>query len=163
MLMFSMSSMGFNSMACLQSASGMNTSSIIPSVSSISSPLSTSYPSPTSASAHSHYPMYKDSGYPGMTSSIASLRLKAKQHQSGFTSYSPQPPLSPRSSSLSACQYTGGVPDRTLLWLARRQHRKWSLIGQGLPPPAPPSGTTLGRMGAWIYWLVSDPGISISN
>lgn len=119
--------MGFNSMACLQSASaaGMNSAPIMPSVTSISSPLSTSAtypaaPTASSAAAHSaaaHYPtMYKDSSYPGMSSSIASLRLKAKQHQSGFTSYSPQPPpLSPRSSSLSACQYTGGVPDRTLL------------------------------------------------
>ena len=45
------------------------------------------------------------------------LRLKAKQHQAagGFTSYSPQPPLSPRSSSsLSACQYNL-PPDRPLI------------------------------------------------
>ena len=101
--------MGFNSMACLQSATGMNTSSIMPSV-SISSSLSAPTP-PYHTPSTSHYSMYKDPGYPGMTSSIASLRLKAKQHQSGFSSYSPQPPLSPRSSSLSACQYTG-TPDR---------------------------------------------------
>ena len=111
---FSMSSMGFNSMACLQSASTMNSSSIMPSVTSISSSLSSSS-SPYSTPAPSHYNMYKDykeSTYPGMSSSIASLRLKAKHHQSGFSSYSPQPPLSPR--SLSACQYTG-APDRPII------------------------------------------------
>ncbi|XP_023319504.1 pituitary homeobox x isoform X2 [Eurytemora carolleeae] len=110
----SMSSMGFNSMACLQSASTMNSSSIMPSVTSISSSLSSSS-SPYSTPAPSHYNMYKDykeSTYPGMSSSIASLRLKAKHHQSGFSSYSPQPPLSPR--SLSACQYTG-APDRPII------------------------------------------------
>ena len=110
--------MGFNSMACLQSASSMN-SSIMPSVSSISTSLSAPaapYPAPNpSTTPYPMYKDYKDSSYPGMTSSIASLRLKAKQHQSGFSSYSPQPPpLSPRSSSLSACQYTG-APDRPVL------------------------------------------------
>ena len=98
----------------------MNSSSIIPSVTSISSSLSTPaapYGSPSHSS--SHYPVYKDSmpGYPCMTSSIASLRLKAKQHQAaGFPSYSPQPPpLSPRSSSsLSACQYNL-APERPLI------------------------------------------------
>ena len=118
----SMSTMGFNSMACLQTASGMNSSAIMPSVSSISTSLATpSYHTP--AATTTPYPVYKDykdykdaGSYPGMTSSIASLRLKAKQHQSGFTSYSPQPPpLSPRSSSLSACQYTGALPDRPVL------------------------------------------------
>ena len=54
------------------------------------------------------------------------LIIQAKQHQSCFSSYSPpipgansvgaiQPPLSPRSSSLSACQYTGGESDRTII------------------------------------------------
>ena len=130
---FSMPAMGFN-MGCLQSASSMNSSSIMPSVTSISSTLTsptTPYGSHTPTTT-THYPMYKDSmsvykdsmsvykdsmtGYPGMTSSIASLRLKAKQHQVGFTSYSPQPPpLSPRSSSsLSACQYTA-TPDRPII------------------------------------------------
>ena len=71
-------------------------------------------PSTTPYPMYKDYKDYKDSSYPGMTSSIASLRLKAKQHQSGFSSYSPQPPLSPRSSSLSACQYTG-APDRPVL------------------------------------------------
>jgi len=122
----SMPAMGFN-MGCLQSASSMNSSSIMPSVTSISSTLTgptTPYGSHTPTTT-THYPMYKDSmsvykdsmsGYPGMTSSIASLRLKAKQHQVGFTSYSPQPPpLSPRSSSsLSACQYTA-TPDRPII------------------------------------------------
>ena len=120
-----MSSMGFNSMACLQSAGGMNSGSIMPSVTSISSiSSSSSYSNP----APSPYaPMYKDStAYPVMSSSsIASLRLRAKQHQSGFGSYSPPPPtavqssappLSPRSASsasaLSACQYTG---DRSII------------------------------------------------
>ena len=112
-----MPTMGFN-MGCLQSASTMN--SIMPSVTSISSSLSAPAP-PYGSPGHSssHYPVYgKDSvgGYPCMTSSIASLRLKAKQHQAtGFTSYSPQPPLSPRSSSsLSACQYNL-APERPLI------------------------------------------------
>ena len=54
------------------------------------------------------------------------LIIQAKQHQSCFSSYSPpipgansvgaiQPPLSPRSSTLSACQYTGGESDRTII------------------------------------------------
>ena len=123
----SMPGMGFN-MGCLQSSS-MNSSSIMPSVTSISptlpSPATGPYGSPAPTTT-SHYPMYKDSmsvykdsmaaGYTGMSSSIASLRLKAKQHQVGFSSYSPQPPpLSPRSSSsLSACQYTA-TPDRTII------------------------------------------------
>ena len=124
-----MSTMGFN-------MGSMNSSSIMPSVTSISPSLNTSTPygshnTPTTSS----YPTYKDSmsvykdsmsvykdsmsvykdsmgaTYPGMSSSIASLRLKAKQHQVGFGSYSPQPPpLSPRSS----CQY-GGTPERPLL------------------------------------------------
>lgn len=47
-----------------------------------------------------------------MSSSIATLRLKAKQHQSGFASpYSTQSSVSPvsrsNSGSLSACQYAG--------------------------------------------------------
>ena len=72
-------------MACLQSAAGagMNGSSIMPSVSSslssgISAP-TTPYPNPSPSSTTSHYNMYKDykdNGYPGMSSSIASLRLK---------------------------------------------------------------------------------------
>ena len=90
----------------------------------ISSPVDVTLPRGTTpAATTTPYPVYKDykdykdaGSYPGMTSSIASLRLKAKQHQSGFTSYSPQPPpLSPRSSSLSACQYTGALPDRPVL------------------------------------------------
>ena len=138
-----MSSMGFNSMACLQSAAGaagMNGSSIMTphsasSLGCVVSAPTTPYPNPSPSSTTSHYSnMYKDSaavaaGYPGMSSSIASLRLKAKQHQSGsgFGSYSPplgvgstsgggsiQPPLSPRSSTLSACQY-GTEPDRSLI------------------------------------------------
>ena len=73
----SMPAMGFN-MGCLQSASTMNSSSIMPSVTSISSSLATPAP-PYGSPSHSssHYPMYgKDSvtGYPCMTSSIASLR-----------------------------------------------------------------------------------------
>ena len=111
-----MSTMGFN-------MGSMNGSSIMPSVTSISPTLnssSTVYGSHSTPSTTA-YPMYKDSmsvykdsmtaGYPGMSSSIASLRLKAKQHQVGFSSYSPQPPpLSPRSS----CQYTA-TPDRPLI------------------------------------------------
>ena len=130
-----MSTMGFN-------MGSMNSSSIMPSVTSISPSLNTStvpYGSAQHTPATTSYPgMYKDSmsvykdsmsvykdsmssvykdsmasTYPGMTSSIASLRLKAKQHQvAGFGSYSPpqpQPPLSPRSS----CQYTGPQPGNT--------------------------------------------------
>jgi len=114
----SMPGMGFN-MGCLQSASSMNSSTIMPSVTSISSTLSASAP-PYGSSTTNPYPVYgKDAmpGYPSMTSSIASLRLKAKQHQVEFGSYSPQPPpLSPRSSaasSLSACQYN--APDRPII------------------------------------------------
>ena len=73
----SMPAMGFN-MGCLQSASTMNSSAIMPSVTSISSSLAAPAP-PYGSPSHSssHYPMYgKDSvtGYPCMTSSIASLR-----------------------------------------------------------------------------------------
>ena len=115
--------MGFN-------MGSMNSSSIMPSVTSISPSLNTSTPygSHTNPTTTTSYPMYKDSmsvykdsmsvykdsmsaTYPGMSSSIASLRLKAKQHQVGFGSYSPQPPpLSPRSS----CQY-GSTPERPLI------------------------------------------------
>ena len=134
--------MGFN-------MGSMNSSSIMPSVTSISPSLNTStvpYGSGQHAPVTTSYPgMYKDSmsvykdsmsvykdsmsvykdsmssvykdsmasTYPGMSSSIASLRLKAKQHQVvGFGSYSPPqpgPPLSPRSS----CQYTGPQPGNT--------------------------------------------------
>ena len=123
-----MSTMGFN-------MGSMNSSSIMPSVTSISPSLNTStvpYGSGQHAPVTTSYPgMYKDSmsvykdsmssvykdsmasTYPGMSSSIASLRLKAKQHQVvGFGSYSPPqpgPPLSPRSS----CQYTGPQPGNT--------------------------------------------------
>lgn len=50
-----------------------------------------------------------------MSSSIASLRLKAKQHSSGFVSgYSSVSPVSrSNSTGLSACQYAG-VPDRAV-------------------------------------------------
>jgi len=119
----SMSTMGFN-MGCLNTGT-MNSSSIMPSVtgSTISSSLtgpSPPYPvhsPPTSMTPSSHYPSYKAATsmdtYPGMSSSIASLRLKAKQHQAaGFGSYSPQPPpLSPRSS----CQYTGAAAERPII------------------------------------------------
>lgn len=49
-----------------------------------------------------------------MTSSIASLRLKAKQH-SGFVGYSSVSPVRSSSAGLSACQYAGsgiGVGER---------------------------------------------------
>lgn len=49
-----------------------------------------------------------------MTSSIASLRLKAKQH-SGFVGYSSMSPVRSSSAGLSACQYAGsgiGVSER---------------------------------------------------
>ena len=132
-----MSTMGFNGMACLQSATSMNqlnTSSIMPSVTCISSPLTTPappYPAhPATNSSPYPVPVYgKDSSvmYP-MSTSIASLRLKAKQHaNSGFASYASHPPLSPRSgsssaaaqaaataASLSACQY-GASPDRPII------------------------------------------------
>merc|ERR1719471_813262 len=67
----SMPAMGFN-MGCLQSASTMNSSAIMPSVTSISSSLAAPAP-PYGSPSHSssHYPMYgKDSvtGYPCMTS-----------------------------------------------------------------------------------------------
>lgn len=61
-----------------------------------------------------------------MTSSIASLRLKAKQHSSGF-SYSPvtTSSRSATSSGLSACQYAtagggGGGGDRGAIWRDER-------------------------------------------
>ncbi|XP_063217462.1 pituitary homeobox homolog Ptx1 [Bacillus rossius redtenbacheri] len=48
-----------------------------------------------------------------MSSSIASLRLKAKQHSSGFVStYSPVSPARSGSGALSACQYASAA-DRT--------------------------------------------------
>lgn len=49
-----------------------------------------------------------------MSSSIASLRLKAKQH-SGFVGYSSMSPVRSSSAGLSACQYAGsgiGVSER---------------------------------------------------
>lgn len=51
-----------------------------------------------------------------MSSSIASLRLKAKQHSSGFVgAYSSVSPVRSGSAGLSACQYAGagiGVSER---------------------------------------------------
>lgn len=42
-----------------------------------------------------------------MSSSIATLRLKAKQHTSGFTYSAPSPVSRSNSAGLSACQYAG--------------------------------------------------------
>jgi hypothetical protein len=56
-------------------------------------------------------------------SSIASLRLKAKQHSSSFVStYSPVSPAATRSNStgLSACQYA--TVDRTSVWNEELHH-----------------------------------------
>lgn len=60
--------------------------------------------------------MYRSPGEPCSMSSIAQLRLKAKQHSSGFSvgSYSPVSPSAARVSvnpGLSACQYA--TTDRT--------------------------------------------------
>lgn len=57
------------------------------------------------------YSMYRAEPCPAMTSSIASLRLKAKQHSSGFGGgYGSVSPVSRAGSApLSACQYAGGV------------------------------------------------------
>ncbi|CAG9578966.1 unnamed protein product [Danaus chrysippus] len=56
------------------------------------------------------YSMYRAEPCPAMSSSIASLRLKAKQHSSGFSSgYGGVSPVSRAPSApLSACQYGGG-------------------------------------------------------
>lgn len=64
------------------------------------------------------YSMYRAEPCPAMSSSIAQLRLKAKQHSSGFGgSYGSVSPVSRAGSApLSACQYAGGVgvSDRVL-------------------------------------------------
>ncbi|XP_042894162.1 pituitary homeobox 3-like [Penaeus japonicus] len=56
------------------------------------------YPAPTPPY------VYRDQT-PNMSTSLASLRLKAKSHSPGGFSY---PPVSPRQNSLSACQYSMG-------------------------------------------------------
>ncbi|CAH2108506.1 unnamed protein product [Euphydryas editha] len=65
------------------------------------------------------YSMYRAEPCPAMSSSIASLRLKAKQHSSSFSSgYGTVSPVSRAGSApLSACQYAAGgvgVSDRVL-------------------------------------------------
>ncbi|CAH0702285.1 unnamed protein product [Spodoptera exigua] len=60
------------------------------------------------------YSMYRAEPCAAMSSSIASLRLKAKQHSSGFGGgYGGVSPVSRAGSApLSACQYAGGVAER---------------------------------------------------
>ncbi|XP_073949718.1 pituitary homeobox homolog Ptx1 [Choristoneura fumiferana] len=63
------------------------------------------------------YTMYRTEPCPAMSSSIAQLRLKAKQHSTGFGGgYGGVSPVSRAGSApLSACQYAaGGVSDRVL-------------------------------------------------
>lgn len=62
------------------------------------------------------YSVYRTEPYPAMSSSIASLRLKAKQHSSFGGGYGAVSPVSRAGSApLSACQYaSGGVADRVL-------------------------------------------------
>lgn len=74
------------------------------------------------------YSMYRAEPCPAMSSSIASLRLKAKQHSGFVGSYGSVSPVSRAGSApLSACQYAGGVSDR--LWEAARGETARS------PPP----------------------------
>ncbi|CAN7989597.1 unnamed protein product, partial [Ixodes pacificus] len=90
-------------MGCFNSApSGIASPSIVPSVSGGSALASAAGPPCPYAASASPY-VYRDQS---MSSSIASLRLKAKQHAaSSFNTYSP-----PRqASALSPCQYA----DRT--------------------------------------------------
>ncbi|KAF4529622.1 hypothetical protein B566_EDAN017068 [Ephemera danica] len=97
---------------CFNPPSGtMNSTSIMPSSVSMTSSLSVTTPTPQCPYAAPTAPyMYREPPCSSMSSSIASLRLKAKQHTSGFGTYSP---MSPRSSNttLSACQYA--TVDRT--------------------------------------------------
>ncbi|XP_055377689.1 pituitary homeobox homolog Ptx1 [Condylostylus longicornis] len=66
-------------------------------------------PYTTPANPYMYHPKNTAEPYPSMTNSIATLRLKAKQHASGFASpYSAPSPISrSNSAGLSACQYTG--------------------------------------------------------
>ncbi|XP_059488687.1 pituitary homeobox x [Neocloeon triangulifer] len=89
---------------------GMNSGSTLMPTSSMSSSLNSSPAAQCPYGTTSPY-MYRGEACTSMSSSIASLRLKAKQHSSGFGTYSPS--LSPRSaasnSTLSACQYAGSA------------------------------------------------------
>lgn len=66
-------------------------------------------PYTTPTNPYMYHPRATGEPCTAMTSSIATLRLKAKQHTSGFTSpYSAPSPVSrSNSAGLSACQYTG--------------------------------------------------------
>uniref|UniRef100_A0A336LRN3 CSON002257 protein n=1 Tax=Culicoides sonorensis TaxID=179676 RepID=A0A336LRN3_CULSO len=113
----------FNSSASSVAAS-MSTGNILsggistPGSASIQGTPSCPYTTPTNAYSMYHHRNTAVSVNDTCTSSIATLRLKAKQHSSGFASpYSmPPSPVSSRSSStgLSACQYAGmgiGISD----------------------------------------------------
>lgn len=67
------------------------------------------YTTPTNPYSMYHHRTAAEPSCTAMTSSIATLRLKAKQHASGFQSpYSAPSPVSRSSSAgLSACQYAG--------------------------------------------------------
>lgn len=100
-------------MSCFNtSSSGITSSSIMPSVNMPATSLSSATtPCPYAAPTPPY--VYRDQcSAASMSSSIASLRLKAKQHSSGFGTYAP---MSPRqTSTLSACQYAAvGAVDRT--------------------------------------------------
>lgn len=113
-----------NSINCFNTASssvavGMGTVSNAGQTTMLPGSMSAS-PCPYTASSTNHpYSMYhhRTSVEPtAMSSSIATLRLKAKQHSSGFSSpYSTHSSTSPVSRSnsggLSACQYANSVTD----------------------------------------------------
>lgn len=72
-----------------------------------STPATPPAPCPYAAPAPSPYAVYSREQCPSMTSSIASLRLKAKQHAAaGFGTYPGGPTASPRQTpTLAPCQY----------------------------------------------------------
>uniref|UniRef100_T1J7P1 Homeobox protein n=1 Tax=Strigamia maritima TaxID=126957 RepID=T1J7P1_STRMM len=94
-------------MPCFNSPSGSigSASSIMPAnmqPTSLSSPTS-SCPYATPTPPYVYRSPADQCSAASMSSSIASLRLKAKQHSSGFGTYSPMSPRQP--ATLSACQY----------------------------------------------------------
>lgn len=86
-------------MTCFNSpSSGIGSMSNMPTTSLNSPSSSCPYAAPTPPY------VYRDQcSAASMSSSIASLRLKAKQHSSGFGTYAPMSPRQP--ATLSACQY----------------------------------------------------------
>jgi paired-like homeodomain transcription factor 2 len=95
------------SINCFNAAGGGGSASLMPTAAAMGSSLSSPPAQCPYGAGTSPYVYRGAEACSSMSSSIASLRLKAKQHSSGFGAYSPA--LSPRSaassSSLSACQY----------------------------------------------------------